>query len=112
MTQNFGRSPNEILHAFRFLHDFAIHSCNELDSFTFSKHLRANQNRTQRSEFIKRLGKEELAPALFTELMQTTCEVIASCVAKNVGFRLFWREVAAFSRSDKDELALKSKLEA
>jgi hypothetical protein len=72
VTQNLGRSPNEILHAFRFLHDFAINSCNELESVTFSKHLRANQSRTQWSEFIERLGKEELAPTLFTELMQTT----------------------------------------
>jgi hypothetical protein len=72
MTQNLDRSPNEILHAFRFLHDFAINSCNELESFTFPKHLRANQSRTQWSELIERLSKEELAPTLFTKLMQTT----------------------------------------
>lgn len=59
-----------------------------------------------RCKFIERLGVEELPARLFGELEEATGEVVANCVAQDIGRGFCWCNVSALARGNKDKLAL------
>ena len=85
---------------FRLWYDFTISPCND-------ENFRADQSRARWKRIYRTLWQRRTCPLIVQGLGTDDMTGRYRCAFKNVGFCLFWREVAALSLSDEDEFSLK-----